>query len=480
MFAVSPASLAEVESMFPSPELPADLPAGATAWESLFSALRPLAQCACVYDLDGQCLFANKALGRWLGHAESELVGLDLVDLWPADFAAREEADLRLVVEAGRLERLETRPGAAGPREVRAVKYSWRPRAGRPLVVVVFEEGPATPGDRAGQVGWMALGIAHDFNNSLMMLRGEVEMLQAAMGDGGDRLADLGRLLDHAAELPRQLLAFARGAAPSRQRIEVNALLRSLPGLLRGRAGLVAFEFRLDVAGVWIEADSVQLTQAMLNLASNALQVMNGHGRLVFETRVEAGFAVISVQDNGPGIAPEALGRIFDPLYTTRRGGTGLGLAVVREVVRRHGGRVGCVSEPGQGARFVLEFPLGNDREANAVQETALVVDPAEDIARLSGLILEQGGYRALSHTALDESALAADAIVLCASLLDAEGLTLLEEWLARNPGARLVVTSTGPEPPLTAACAARLHGVVNKPYNAEALLRAVAARRRT
>jgi PAS domain S-box-containing protein len=475
MFAVSPTSLAEVELMFPSPELPADPPAGAAAWESLFSALRPLAQCACVYDLDGQCLFANKALGRWLGHDESELIGLDLVDLWPADFAAREEADCCLVAEAGRLERLETRPCAGGHREVRAVKYPWRPRGGRPLIVVVFEECPAMPGDRACLVGWMALGIAHDLNNSLMMVRSVVELQQAGLGDAGEQFTEMGRLLDHAAELPRQLLAFARDAAPSRQRVDVNALILSLQGLLRSRAGLVEFEFRLDMSGVWVKCDSVQVVQVLVNLSCNALQAMGGRGRLVFETRVEGGFAVISVQDNGPGIAPDALGRIFDPLYTTRRGGTGLGLAVVREVVRRHGGRVGCVSEPGQGARFVLEFPLENDREANAVQETALVVDPAEDISRLSGLILEQGGYRALCHTALDESGPPADAIVLCASLLDAEGLALLEGWLVRNPKARLVVTSTGPEPPLTAVCAARLHGIVNKPYNAEALLRAVA-----
>ncbi|MFO0843725.1 MAG: ATP-binding protein [Gemmataceae bacterium] len=461
--------------MPPSAEPPSDLAAGLSPWEPLFAALRPLAQCAVVYDADAHCLFVNKALARWLGRDEAQLVDQGVFDLWPVPFAAREAADVRLTAELGRLERLETREGAAGPREVRAVKYRWWPRGGPSVAVVVFEEtSPALPA--GAELGLRALGTAHDYNNWLMMIRGQVELLQAAPENAGPGLAELARLIDRAAELPRQLLAFARGAAPARRGTDVHALLRDLEGPLRARAGRVAFEYRLDPAGLTLDVDRTDLARAMFNLAGNALDAMGGQGRLVFETRVEGGFAAIAVQDTGPGIPPEARSQIFDPLVTTRPGGTGLGLAVVRDVVRRHGGRVGCDSEPGQGARFVLEFPLTPERAARPARPQAVwVVDPSADVGRLAGMILGLGGYRARPSPALDEGAGPADVVVVCASLLDPEGVRRLELWLGRNPAARLVVTcTTGPEPPLTAVCAARLAAVLSKPYDAEALLRAV------
>lgn len=478
MVTVSPRPLGQVEPMPLPGEPPSEAAAGPLPLEPLFAALRPLAQCVAVYDADHRCLFVNKALARWLGRDEDQLVGQGVIDLWPGPFAAREVADLRLAAELGPQERLETREGVAGPREVRAVKYRWRPRGGPAVVVVVFEEAlPALP--FGAELGGKALGTAHDYNNWLMLIRGQIELLQAAPAEAAAGLAELIRLIDRAAELPRQLLAQARGAAPERRRVDVHALLRELEGALRVGAGRVVFEYRLDPAGLLLDIDRTDLHRALFNLAGNALDVMRGEGRLVFETRVEGGFAVIAVQDTGPGVPKEARGQIFDPLFTTRQTGTGLGLAVVRDVVRRHGGRVGCDSEPGQGARFVLEFPLRSERpEKPVAREAALVVDPADDVRRLTGLILEMGGFQARYAAALAEGAGPADVVVVCASLLDAEGLSRLEQWLGRNPTARLVVTcTTGREPPLTAVCAARLPAVLCKPYNAKTLLRAVGPR---
>jgi hypothetical protein len=469
-----------IESMIPCAE-PLAEPPDVLPLELLAAALRPLAQPACAYDGDGRCLFANNALARWLGRDEADLAGLSVFEMWPAGFAVREAADLRCAA-SGRLELLESRPGPWGPRPVRAVKYPWQVADGPPVIVVVFEESaPAGGPGRLEQLCWMVPGIVHDFNNYLTMLHAHKMKLESALEDCQQRLAQMGQLLDHACQLPRQLLAFARGEAPAKQPIDVHALLRSLEGLVCGRTGgLVTIEYRLDPAGVWIECDPVQLTQALMNLCCNGVDAMGGEGRLVFETRCEGGVALISIEDTGPGIPPEALSRIFEPMYTTRRGGSGLGLVVVREVVSRHGGRIGCISDPGRGARFVLEFPLlacSPSAERPANRGTVVVVDPEGDIGRLSATILEQGGYRVRRCTALDELAEPADWAIVCASLLSAEGVRRLEAWLAGG-GAGLVVTTTGPEPALTPGCLERLRGVLCKPYSAEMLLKAVEADR--
>jgi signal transduction histidine kinase len=446
-----------------------------------------LTQCACVYDASGRCLIANRSLARWLGRAETDLVGRSLQDLWPASFAAREAADLRLVLQTGRLEQLESRPGHAGMRQVRAVKYPWGIGDAPEVMVVVFEEtGPASSLEQPEQLGWLALGIVHDFNNTLTMIRGEVDLLAMGLSDGHGRLTDLERLLEHACQLPRQLLSFARKDPAARQPLDLHTLLRSLDGLLRSRmSGRVELEFRLDPVGVWVEGDPVQLTQAFLNLACNAVDAMKQGGRLVIETVREGQVVRVHFQDTGPGIAPEALVRIFEPLYTMRQGGNGLGLAVVREVVRRHGGQISCVSQPGQGARFILELPVaGSGRrqrtwseEASGTAGTALIIDPDLDITRLSALVLEQAGFRVhtrYSLPRLQDVPGRVDLVIVDASLLNGEGARTLEQWLRQQPGAGLLVTSAGSMPVMSPLCQERLRGMVGKPYSPEVLLRAV------
>ncbi len=444
--------------------------------ELLLNALRPLAQCVCVYNSTGRCLFANERLARWLDRPQSELIGQPVECLWPEGFARRELADLQQVLTTGRLEHVETRPGPHGPREVRTVKYAWHGGNGDPVVVVVFEDhyAPITS-NRTDQLGVMALGIVHDFNNALTSLQAEIELLGLTLADGRRRLSQMDRLLDHAAQLPRQLLAFVQGAAPTRQPVEIHSLLRSLEGLLCGRAGQVTIEYRFAPGPAVLDGDPVQLTQALLNLATNALEAMREQGRLLFETRIDNGWISIAVEDTGPGIPPESLSRIFEPFYTTRKCGTGIGLAIVREVVKLHQGRVSCHSTLGEGTRFTLELPLSGGPPISPRSRVALVLDPAADIAQLSGMILEQGGWQTICRTNLDDASNEpAEVILICASMLHPDGQTWLEAWLSRNPQAQLVVTSTGSTPHLSPSCLARLRASISKPYTAETLLRAV------
>ncbi len=250
-------------------------------------------------------------------------------------------------------------------------------------------------------------------------------------------------------------------------------------------------EYRLEAGDARVEGDPVQLTQAFLNLAGNALDAMGEGGRLTIATSRREGVVEVSVRDTGPGMTQEVLARVFERLYTTRAEGTGLGLLVVSEVVRRHGGRVSCQSAPGEGARFVVELPAwrgeaaapatpggaaGEEAAGRPGQRALAVVDAHAEIVHLAGIILGQGGAAVRGYASLEEARRGGgrlDGLVVDSGLLDAAGAAELEAWLAEQPGAWLVVTSAGAAPALTPAARARLRAVVSKPYTAEELRRA-------
>lgn len=448
--------------------------------------LAPLAQCACVYAPQGRLLLANPSLARWLGIRDSDLLGRSLFEIWPADFATREAEDLILVLQSGRLEQLETRPGSGGPRPVRAVKYPLRisleGSADCSAVVVLFHEEPP-PGPTAElslanpeTLGWLALGIIHDFNNALMLLRGQAELLEVLMTQQRNGLVEINRLLDHATALPQQLLAFTRQTPPTRQVVDLHLLLGSLEGLLRGRLRSPRLRLELRLERAWVEGDSVQLTQAFVNVAGNALDAMGEQGTLLIETARRGAVVEVSFQDTGPGMSREVLARIFERSYTTRPNGAGLGLMVVDEVVRRHGGRITCRSQPGEGTRFVIELPARGGAGGDESPRIC-VVDPAPDIARLTVMMLEQEGHAATGYSSLEEVCRVEGpvaGVVVEATLLDEAGVAQLERWLAAHADGWLVVTSAGTLPALTEACRKRLRGIVHKPYSVEALSRAV------
>lgn len=143
----------------------------------------------------------------------------------------------------------------------------------------------------------------------------------------------------------------------------VHAFLQPLAQQARVQLDLVN---HLD--GVCIAADRHRLEQVLLNLALNSFRFMPGGGCVRFAGKMDHVRAVIEVADTGPGIAPEILGHIFEPGFTTRAGSPGLGLAVCRTIVEQHGGRISVASQPGCGAAFTLCFPLAGDSRSGASQ----------------------------------------------------------------------------------------------------------------
>jgi PAS domain S-box-containing protein len=223
-------------------------------------------------------------------------------------------------------------------------------------------------------LGVLAGGIAHDFNNILTAVMGNVSLarMRAEPGDKLDKwLGDAEKATERAKDLTQQLLTFSKGGAPVKRVISLEHALRdSASFALRGSGVKPVFRCAADL---WpVEADEGQLVQVFNNLFINACQAMPGGGVITIVTAnvrvarhdslpLTAGeYARIVVADQGSGIAAEHLPRIFDPYFTTKECGSGLGLAVTYSVIKNHGGHIQVESECGVGTTFTIFMPASD------------------------------------------------------------------------------------------------------------------------
>ena len=222
-------------------------------------------------------------------------------------------------------------------------------------------------------VGRLTSGIAHDFNNLLQALLGRNELARHALPADHPVQQDLELLGDVAAQaisLARQILAFGNPAfTPGTQAVTFQAVEvgRAAQRVLDTIAPLLPpnITTALDLAegDHVIRADAMQLQQVLMNLCLNARDAMPQGGLLRLRTRREEGQVCLSVEDTGHGMSEEVRRRMFEPFFSTRQRGTGLGLAVVQQIVVSFGGRIEVQSEPGHGTRFDIRLPLRKEEE---------------------------------------------------------------------------------------------------------------------
>jgi two-component system sensor histidine kinase AtoS len=204
--------------------------------------------------------------------------------------------------------------------------------------------------------------VAHEVRTPLAAIRSTVQLWERlpVAARTPESLAAVVGAVDRLNELVGRLLLFARAGHESPRPIDLNALTAETLELVRaqGDSQGVALESDLAPALPHVPGAAQAVGQVVLNLVANALQAMPGGGRLVCRTRAAPGGRVeLSVADTGPGVSAEARERIFEPFFTTRPDGTGLGLALCREVARQHGGDVTLDPASGAGATFRLTLP---------------------------------------------------------------------------------------------------------------------------
>ncbi len=294
--------------------------------------------------------------------------------------------------------------------------------AGRPAgAVVVFrnpEEMGLTPeeilrANRFDSLGQLAGGIAHDFNNLLTTILGGVSLAKDNRDYSG--LDNSERACIAAKGLSKQLLTFAKGGTAVRQVVKPAEFLSDAVRLsAAGSAVKVELSAPADLGTVCV--DRAQILQVFQNLIINAIQAMlTGKGNVWVSagdvnladgqiSPLAAGrYVAIEVRDDGAGIPAESLQKIFAPFYTTKKHGTGLGLATVRSIVTRHGGQIGVESELGKGTAFTVFLPFANaeiEVEARSAPTLRfgtgriLFMDDDPHICHLTGTMLESLGYK--------------------------------------------------------------------------------------
>lgn len=215
--------------------------------------------------------------------------------------------------------------------------------------------------DRLASLGKFSAGIAHEVRNPLTGVSLLLDDLHDRAEAGSEEQRLLKKALIEIERVERLISALLNYAAPGRTErtvCDLNHLVRDLLLLLSRPCQRQKVELHL-VEGVIppLNLDPEKIKQALLNILKNAQEAQPGGGRIEVATRVEAGYAVVTVQDRGPGILPEHLPLIFEPFFTRKGAGTGLGLSITQRIIEEHGGKISVENLPDGGARFTLYLP---------------------------------------------------------------------------------------------------------------------------
>jgi signal transduction histidine kinase/ActR/RegA family two-component response regulator len=356
-------------------------------------------------------------------------------------------------------------------------------------------------------IGLLAGGIAHDFNNLLAAILGNISLAKTYAASDSKVMAKL-EAAEKASlrgrELTKQLLTFSKGGTPVKKVMNINRLVRessifSLPG-----AGVKCIFALSD--GLWpVEVDASQLSQVVNNLVINAGQAMPEGGLIHVSTEnimlspgnstflAPGKYVCIGFTDQGQGIGAGHLSRIFDPFYSTKTGGTGLGLATAFSIIKNHGGHITVKSSPGAGAKFQIylpavekgiEPPPAKDDELFTGQGRILFMDDdaavrilAQDMLQHLGykIVLANNGMEAVNiYKAAMEENNPFDAVILDLEVPGGMGGSEAgRKILTINPAARILVSSGYSNESVMANLGKYgFVGIIPKPYKIQELSR--------
>lgn len=338
-------------------------------------------------------------------------------------------------------------------------------------------------GQKLESLGLLAGGIAHDFNNLLSTVIGNAEMSRLGLEPGHPvegKLRAIGMAAARAAELCRQMLAYAGRGKLVVEPVDLSALVEEMVPLLQvSNARLGRLRLELTPCLPVVNVDATQIRQIVMNLVLNAADAMPDHGgeivlttgvarlepdmvaRCIVGTDMPPGACVfLEVRDNGVGMTPEVLARVFDPFFTTKPTGRGLGLSAVLGIVRGHGGALCVQSTPGQGSTFRLflspaEGPAEESAPPAAPEEgwrragRVLVVDDQDEVRwvmcemlRSFGLepVEAADGHAAIAKFQAEPNGF--ELVVLDLLMPDFGGEETLAGLRAANPAVRVLLMS--------------------------------------
>lgn len=453
---------------------------------------------------DGVIVGANPAALALIGLPEEKLLASRLTDLF---FGQDREIVRELIVTCGGAQPApEDRHLTIEGRQILAKILPVRNSSGE-LIAMLTDisdrlrmEAQIRYAEKMEAVGLLAGGIAHDFNNVLTAILGNISLAKLHLRPGDkayEKLTEAERGVFRARDLTHQLLPFSPGGAPVRRVVSLDTTVRKscLSVIESSKVGC-------DVSvqdGLWrVEADLLQIRQVITNLMLNAIQATPPDGRIEVSAEnvllAEEGplslnpgkYVKISVRDSGSGIPEEHLGKIFDPYFTTKETGKGLGLATAYSIVHKHQGCITAESVKDDGTTLRIFLPA-TDREYSTEEETEeqiyegrgriLVMDDEEQVRNVVGQMLACLGYQAVFAADGDEAIqLYADAAE-SGSFFDAVILDLtvpggmggketISVLLRIDPNVKAIVSSGYSNDPIMSVYEeSGFFGVLEKPY---------------
>jgi PAS domain S-box-containing protein len=461
--------------------------------------------------------YANPEICRMLGYSEEEILALRATDLTipeeqPMSVAGfRAHADGKLNVTERTLRRKD---GSTIRMSINSVRMEFD---GLPCLVGFFTditqkqllEEERLKAQKLESLGTLAGGIAHDFNNLLQGIFGYISMAKLTIDQREKSLAMLEqaeKALHQSVNLTSQLLTFSKGGKPVKKVVDLRQVIEnSVKFALSGSRVSYDLSFRDDRC--MVEADEGQIGQVVQNIVMNAEQSMPLGGRIeiavrnvpharaagLYLTAVD-GLVEIMVRDRGMGIPPEHLPRIFDPYFTTKEKGSGLGLATSYSIVRNHDGMIDVSSELGKGSTFMIYLPAACTAQEQAVASVAgyatgrtcrvLVMDDEPIVRVVAGELLRELGHDAefAEHgdSAIEKYRRAMaenrpfDVVILDLTIRGGMGgLDTLRKLKEMDPGVKAVVSSGYSDDEVVATY--QQHGFrsfLKKPYDMRELCR--------
>jgi PAS domain S-box-containing protein len=476
-----------------------------------------IADIVLVVNGDGMISYISGSVENVLGYSVDERLGQRAFEKVHPDDAAALAAHFKRFAASERMERADFRfrhkNGSVRILELHGTNLLHHPQIGGWLINIsdVTDrkrlEQELEQLSRLTSLGRLSAQVAHEFNNVMMGIQTPVDLIRRRTA--GDpqmtRLTDMiASSIGRGKRITGDILRFGRPAQLALRSVEIQDFLREMSDEIRALLPQeIDFRLELPEAPLPVHADPAQLSQVLINLCLNARDAMQGRrgtltigarpgtehtARSIGELPNSHEFVHVSVTDTGSGINPEDLPYIFEPLFTTKRTGTGLGLSVVYQVIAGHGGHIFVETQRGQGTTFHLFVrqaleehrpEVVSDTEVEAVslpKPRILIVE--DEVAIATGLvwILEAEGMtahvvgRAAEVMAAIES-FNPDVMLLDLSLPDADGREVYERIEGRLP----VIFSTGSIGELELLESGHEHvAVLMKPYTTEELLRTI------
>ncbi|TAN38850.1 MAG: PAS domain S-box protein [Verrucomicrobia bacterium] len=495
--------------------------------ERLMVTLRSIGDGVIATDADGHVQLLNRAAEKLTGWSQDEAVGRTLDEVFLLlDTETRQplgEDVLRSLIRTGTFAAfpehtlLRTREG--NERDIAEIATPIRDRKGQISgLVITFrdvtqerqQEEELIRNQKLESLGVLAGGIAHDFNNILTAILGNVALVRSL-----SQVAEENTLLDEvekaswrAKDLTQQLLTFAKGGLPIKKVIPLAQLLQeSAQFAIRGSNCICEFQLASDL---WpVEVDPSQISQVLHNLVINAVQAMPTGGAiqihaanvardLQHDPPLKPGcYVQVSVRDHGHGIPDRDLPRVFDPYFTTKTKGSGLGLTTTFSIIRKHGGAITVSSKMDAGTTFTFYLPVATTQPMmpeppssvaapTKTQQRILVMDDEVSIRLLAQRALERGGY--IVEVAADGAetirryqAAQTQGTPFAAVILDMTipggmgGRETLAQLQKMDPAVKAIVSSGySTDAAMASHREFGFAGVVTKPYRPQELLAAV------